>query len=83
MKSAAMLNALDDSSLDGVSPALAFQTIRMANDLQTAYFLALSAYTRTGSIGCHVRTDSDDADEKYRVVIRNTPAGAQIIKETI
>lgn len=78
-----MLNALDDSSLDGVSPALAFQTIRMANDLQTAYFLALSAYTRTGSIGCHVRTDSDDADEKYRVVIRNTPAGAQIIKETI
>ncbi len=78
-----MLEELDGASLKGASPELAFKTIRMVNDLQTAYLLALSAYTRTASIGCHVRTDSDGSDEKYRVVIHNTSAGAQIIKEEI
>ena len=79
-----MLDTLDNSSLEGVSDELKFDTLRLVNDLQTAYLLAISAYTRTESCGCHVRTDCDEeTDEKYRVVIRNAPEGALVLKESI
>ena len=76
----AMLETLEETSLEGVPAKLKFDTIRLVNDLQTAYLLAVSAYTRTGSMGCHVRTDSVDEKEKYRIVIRNTPDGAAVTK---
>ena len=79
-----LLGALDASSMDGIGEELMFETMRLINDLQTAYFLAISAYTRSETCGCHVRTDCDEeADEKYRVVIRSTPAGAEVLKEII
>ena len=76
----AMLETLEETSLEGASAKLKFETIRLVNDLQTAYLLAVSAYTRAGSMGCHVRTDSVDEKEKYRIVIRNTPDGAAVTK---
>ena len=80
-----MLDELDESTLEGVDDETAFKTLRLVNDLQTAYLLAISAYTRTETSGCHVRTDDGDkeAEEKYRVVISNTPEGAAVIKESI
>ena len=79
-----MLETLDNSSLEGVSDELKFATLRLVNDLQTAYLLAISAYTRTESCGCHVRTDCDEeTEDKYRVVIRNAPEGALVLKESI
>ena len=79
-----MLETLDNSSLEGVSDELKFATLRLINDLQTAYLLAISAYTRTESCGCHVRTDCDEeTEDKYRVVIRNAPEGALVLKESI
>lgn len=79
-----MLETLDNSSLEGVEDELKFKTLRLVNDLQTAYLLAISAYTRTESCGCHVRTDCDEeTDDKYRVVIRNAPEGALVLKESI
>lgn len=79
----AMLETIEDTSLDGASAKLKFETIRLINDLQTAYLLAVSAYTREGSMGCHVRTDSIEEKEKYRIVVRNTPDGAAVIKTQI
>lgn len=79
-----MLDELDASTLENASEELMFDTLRLVNDLQTAYLLAISAYTRTETSGCHVRTDDNgENDEKYRVVIRNTPAGAAVGKEFI
>jgi succinate dehydrogenase/fumarate reductase flavoprotein subunit len=80
-----MLEILDASSLADADAELCFETLRLVNDLQTAYLLAISAYTRSETVGCHVRTDSADetAGEKYRVVIRNTSSGAEVIKESI
>lgn len=75
-----MLETLEATSLEGVSAKLKFETIRLVNDLQTAYLLAVSAYMRAGTMGCHVRTDSIDEKEKYRIVIRNTPDGAAVTK---
>lgn len=79
----AMLETIEDTSLEGASAKLKFETIRLINDLQTAYLLAVSAYTREGSMGCHVRTDSIEEKEKYRIVIRNTPDGAAVTKTQI
>lgn len=78
-----MLDKLDNSTLEGADDETAFKTLRLVNDLQTAYLLAISAYTRTETSGCHVRTDDGDkeAEEKYRVVISNTPEGAVVLKE--
>ena len=79
-----MLETLDNSSLEGADDELKFATLRLVNDLQTAYLLAISAYTRTESCGCHVRTDCDEeTEDKYRVVIRNAPEGALVLKESI
>ena len=79
----AMLETIEDTSLEGAPAKLKFETIRLINDLQTAYLLAVSAYTREGSMGCHVRTDSIGEKEKYRIVIRNTPDGAAVTKTQI
>ena len=79
-----LLEELDNSSMEDVSEELAFETIRLVNDLQTAYLLAISAYTRDESCGCHVRTDcEEEGEEKYRVVIRNTPDGTVVLKDYI
>ena len=79
-----LLGTIDASSMQGADAELAFETIRLVNDLQTAYLLAVSAFTRTETCGCHVRTDCDEeTTEKYRVVIRSTPVGAEVVKEFI
>jgi len=79
-----MLETLDNSSMEDISEELAFETIRLVNDLQTAYLLAISAYTREESCGCHVRTDHDEETaDKYRVIIQNTPEGTVVAKESI
>lgn len=79
-----LLEELDNSSMDGVSEELAFATLRLVNDLQTTYLLAMSAYTREESCGCHVRTDhEEEGEEKYRVVVQNTPDGLVVFKDYI
>ncbi len=79
-----LLDTLDNATLKGADAELCFATLRLVNDLQTAYLLAISAYTRTESCGCHVRTDCDEETaDKYRVVIRNAPEGALVLKESI
>ena len=79
-----LLEELDNSSMEGVSEELAFATLRLINDLQTTYLLAMSAYTREESCGCHVRTDNDEeCEEKYRVVVQNTPDGLVVFKDYI
>ena len=78
-----IMEAFDARSLCGASADLAFRTVRLVNDLQTAYLLALAAYEREGSNGCHVRTDSVEENEKYRVVLQNTTDGVVVTKEKI
>ena len=46
-----------------------YQTYRLYNDLLTAQITLLSALTRSGSIGCHCRSDAITEDSAYRVVI--------------
>ena len=79
-----LLEELDNSSMEGVSEELAFETLRLVNDLQTTYLLAMSAYTREESCGCHVRTDhEEEGKDKYRVVVQNTPDGLVVFKDYI
>ena len=79
-----LLEEIDNSSMDGVSEELAFKTLRLVNDLQATYLLAISAYTRGESCGCHVRTDhEEEGKEKYRVVAQNTPDGLVVFKDYI
>ena len=79
-----LLEELDNSSMEGVSEELAFATLRLVNDLQTTYLLAMSAYTREESCGCHVRTDhEEEGEEKYRVVVQNTPDGLVVFNDYI
>lgn len=52
------------------TPMQAFQRMRLENDLIASYLLALSALERTGSVGCHVRSDdSNESALKYRVEV--------------
>lgn len=79
-----LLEEIDNSSMDDVSEELAFKTLRLVNDLQATYLLAISAYTRGESCGCHVRTDhEEEGTEKYRVVAQNTPDGLVVFKDYI
>lgn len=78
-----LMGEFDERSLADAPADLAFRTVRLVNDLQTAYLLALAAYERQGSNGCHVRTDSIEEKEKYRVVLQNTADGVVVTKEKI
>lgn len=61
-----------------------FEKVRLENDLICASLLAKAALTRTESVGCHVRQDSDGGDWHYRVMQRKGADGyTQIWKENI
>ncbi len=79
-----LLEEIDNCTMEGITEELSFETLRAVNDLQCAYLLALSAYTRDESCGCHVRTDcEEEGSEKYRVVVQNTPDGTVVYKDKI
>lgn len=50
----------------------ALDTLRLENDLLTAWTLALSALNRDSSVGCHNRTDAPEApEEPYQICLKN------------
>lgn len=77
LRNAAALKAAV-SELAGLMPenAAAWDEIRLKNDLTVAGLVMRSALKRGASMGCHVRTDGDPADDgKYIVTVRKTREG--------
>lgn len=60
-----------------------FEKIRLENDLICASLLAHSAYTRTESTGCHMRTDSTSDPYPYHIILKKWKDGLKIIKERV
>ena len=56
-----------------------YEKIRLENDLICASLLAKAALTRTESVGCHVRKDSDAGDHMYHVMLQKDKIGNQKI----
>lgn len=52
-----------------------YKKIRLENDLICASLLANAALTRTESVGCHVRKDSDEGDHRYHVMLQKGEDG--------
>ena len=56
---------------------------RLRNDLLTARMALVSALERKGSIGCHVREDSLEEAEPYRIIIQNAGGSMAVRRESI
>lgn len=56
---------------------------RLFNDLLTAKIALISAKCRKGSVGCHVREDSQTEDLQYRIIIQNKDGGFALSKESV
>ena len=62
---------------------LYYNRLRLINDITCAYLLAVSAYERKESVGCHTMDSIGDEEEKYHVVIRKGKDGPIAEKEII
>lgn len=60
-----------------------YEKHRLYNDLTTARIAFLSALERKGSVGCHVREDSIEENEPYRIIIQNKEKGMTLSKESV
>ena len=67
--------------LRGCTSEESFQALRLKNDLTTALLVVLSARERRETVGCHVRSDYPEREEKrYRVTARRAPDGGAAIE---
>lgn len=78
-----LLEEVSSFSLKGVEPELINKTLRLQNDLVCALLLTISSQLRTESSGCHVRTDSLETGERYRISITKSERGAVVVKQNI
>ena len=60
-----------------------YEKHRLYNDLLTARMALLSAHCRKNSVGCHVREDSIEEEETYRIVIENKGTGFALSRESV
>lgn len=64
-------------------PEHLYEKLRLENDLICADLLARAALARTESVGCHVRSDSDEGDWHYHVMLQKDEKGnTKIWKES-
>ncbi len=60
-----------------------YERLRLENDLTCALVLAASARARTGSVGCHVRSDDSGEDWHYHVFLQKKDGSMTVRKEKI
>ena len=60
-----------------------YERLRLENDLICALALAESARARTGSVGCHVRSDDSGEDWHYHVFLQKRDGNMTVRKEKI
>lgn len=69
-------------SLKGMNSEEAFSILRLRNDLTAALLTAVAALNRTDTLGCHARSDSQQASaENYRISLWKDPDGGMILQK--